>query len=105
MTLRISAFAFAIVAGILAVPHASGQEYPAKTIRIIVPFTPGGGNDIVVRLNGSVNKIVAAPELKEQLARQGIDPAGGTAEAFDQLFRAEVVTLGKVIKASGAKPE
>ena len=54
---------------------------------------------------GSVNKIIAAPELKDQLARQGIDPAGGTAEAFDKLFRAEVVTLGKVIKASGAKPE
>ncbi len=61
--------------------------------------------EIVARLNGSVNRIVAAPELKDQLARQGIDPAGGTAEAFDKLFRAEVVTLGKVIKASGAKPE
>jgi hypothetical protein len=36
---------------------------------------------------------------------QGIDPAGGTPEAFDKIFRAEVVTLGKVIKASGAKPE
>ena len=32
-------------------------------------------------------------------------PGGGTADAFDKLFRAEVVTLGKVIKASGAKPE
>jgi hypothetical protein len=39
------------------------------------------------------------------LLKQGIDPAGGTTEAFDKLFRNEVVTLGKVIKASGAKPE
>ncbi len=69
-------------------------------------FGPAGlPREIVARLNGSVNRIIAAPELKDQLARQGIDPAGGTAEAFDKLFRAEVVTLGKVIKASGAKPE
>ena len=52
MTLRIPVFVFAIAAGFLAAPHASGQEYPAKTIRIIVPFTPGGGNDIVARILG-----------------------------------------------------
>jgi tripartite-type tricarboxylate transporter receptor subunit TctC len=61
--------------------------------------------EIVARLNGSVNKIIGLPDVKDQLARQGIDPAGGTPEAFDKLFRAEIVTLGKVIKASGAKPE
>ena len=61
--------------------------------------------EIVARLNASVNKIIGLPDVKDQLARQGIDPAGGTPEAFDKLFRAEVVTLGKVIRASGAKPE
>jgi tripartite-type tricarboxylate transporter receptor subunit TctC len=69
-------------------------------------FGPAGlPREIIARLNGSVNRIVSTPEIKDQLARQGIDPAGGTTEAFDKLFRAEVVTLGKVIKASGAKPE
>ncbi len=69
-------------------------------------FGPAGlPRDIVAKLNGSVNKILALSEVKETLAKQGIDPAGGTPEAFDKLFRNEVVTLGKVVKASGAKPE
>jgi tripartite-type tricarboxylate transporter receptor subunit TctC len=69
-------------------------------------FAPGGvSRDIVNRMNGSTNKILAMAEVKDVLLKQGIDPAGGTPEAFDKVFRAEVVTLGKVIKASGAKPE
>jgi tripartite-type tricarboxylate transporter receptor subunit TctC len=69
-------------------------------------FGPGGlPRDIVSKANGSTNKVLELPNVKDVLAKQGIDPAGGTPEAFDKIFRAEVVTLGKVIKASGAKPE
>ena len=69
-------------------------------------FGPGNlPKDIAARLNASVNKVIAMPEVKDVLAKQGIDPDGGTPEAFDKIFRNEVVTLGKVIKASGAKPE
>jgi tripartite-type tricarboxylate transporter receptor subunit TctC len=69
-------------------------------------FAPASiSRDIIGRLNGAINKIIAQPDIRDNLAKQGIDPAGGTTEAFDKLFRAEVVSLGKVIKASGAKPE
>lgn len=34
----------------LAVSHA--QMYPSKPIRLIVPFTPGGSNDVVARIVG-----------------------------------------------------
>jgi tripartite-type tricarboxylate transporter receptor subunit TctC len=69
-------------------------------------FAPRGiSAEIVKQLNGSINKVLAIPDAREILTRGGIDPGGGTPESFDKLFRAEVVTLGKVIKASGAKPE
>jgi hypothetical protein len=35
--------------------------------------------------------VLANPEVKDVLLKQGIDPAGGTTEAFDKLFRNEVV--------------
>jgi tripartite-type tricarboxylate transporter receptor subunit TctC len=31
---------------------ASAQSYPAKPIRFIVPFPPGGGNDLIARITG-----------------------------------------------------
>lgn len=49
-----SAAALALTAGatIAAVPPAHAQAYPSKTVRVIVPYPAGGGNDVVARMLG-----------------------------------------------------
>ena len=69
-------------------------------------FAPGGTpRDIVLRLNAAVVKILARQDVRTQFARDGLDPAGGTAEWFDSYFRSEVEKLAAVIRASGARAE
>ncbi|NBR29737.1 MAG: hypothetical protein EBT83_15200 [Betaproteobacteria bacterium] len=36
----------------LAISCAHAQDYPAKSIRLIVPLAPGGGNDTAARVVG-----------------------------------------------------
>lgn len=69
-------------------------------------FAPGRTpRDITAKLNASVNGVLKQQDFRTQLAREGLDPSGGTQEDFDDYFRKEVAKLRAVIRASGVKVE
>ena len=58
--IRLAALALAAFCGIAA-PLVQAQKFPERPIRFIVPFPPGGGNDILAR--------VIAPKMAEFLGQ------------------------------------
>ena len=63
--------------------------------------TPG---EIVARINAQVVKALEAPDLREHLRRQGVDPVGDSPEEFARNFRNEISKWGEVIRSAGLKP-
>jgi tripartite-type tricarboxylate transporter receptor subunit TctC len=57
-----------------AVQQAAAQSWPAKPVRFIVPFTPGGGNDTIARLIGQK----LSGTLGQQVIIDNRAGAGGT---------------------------
>ena len=58
---------------------------------------------IVAKMNAEINQLLMLPEVKEAMAKQSVDPAGGKPERFDALLRKEiklwtqVVARGKIV--------
>jgi len=60
---------------------------------------------IVDKLNKEINAGLADPKLQARLAELGGIPLGGSPSEFGKLIAEETEKWGKVVKASGAKPE
>ena len=65
-------------------------------------FTAAGTPpDIVARINAEVNAVLKDPAVREQLAKQGLIPGGGSAAEFKAFIEAESKTWGAIIKKNG----
>ena len=69
-------------------------------------LAPAGTSPVIVRrVNQDIARGLAAPEMRERLANDGIEPGGGPAEEFAAMIRSEIATWSKVIKTAGIKAE
>lgn len=67
---------------------------PAKTPRAIT-----------AKINADTNRALEQPDTRQKLAAGGLDPLGGTEEAFAKYFQSEVVRWTKIVKDSGITGE
>ena len=95
-----------LVAGLLSVSFVyagplSAQNYPVKPIRIIVPYSPGGSTDVVMR--------ILAPRMMENLGQQVVvenRPGGSSTIGLDVAAKSapDGYTLGVPNLTFGANP-
>jgi len=66
---------------------------------------PGLPADILTRYNSEIRAIVAQPDMREQLAGQGLVPNTGTPEQFAKLVKDDFEKWGKVIREAGIRAD
>jgi len=95
---------------LLAPAIAAAQEYPAKPIKLIVPFPAGGPNDIVARIVGQkMSELAKQPVVIDNRGGQGgtlgtdavakANPDGYTIG----IVNAGALAINQSIRAIGAK--
>jgi tripartite-type tricarboxylate transporter receptor subunit TctC len=79
-----------------------GYDFTTWYALVVPAATPKPAVD---RLNQELGRIAQNPGVKEQFASQGLEPAHTSAAEARAYLASEVAKWGKVIKASGARPE
>lgn len=88
MNLLLGVLSVAILLPVSAAPVTAAEKYPTRPIRIIVPFAPGGGTDMVAR--------VIAPRLSERLGGTPVivDNRGGAGAIIGTAMAAKATPDG-----------
>ena len=62
-------------------------------------------SDIVAKLNGEVNAVLKRPEVADALAKQGLQPTGGTAAQLETMTRTDLERWSKVVRDANIQPD
>jgi tripartite-type tricarboxylate transporter receptor subunit TctC len=87
------------------VPTVVEAGFPELVVQDWVGYLVKSGtpNDIVMRLNEAINKVLARPGIREAFAKLGAQPAGGTSAEFAKFVSSQLAYWGKVVRDSGMK--
>ena len=85
------------------VPTVAESGVPGYEFSIwFAMFAPAGTpKPIITRLNQIIVKSLATPEMREQLAKVGVNAESSTPEQLGQHLRSEVAKWAKIVKSAG----
>ena len=92
----------AITPDVPTVSEAGVPGYEA-VIWLGVMAPAGTPRPVLERLSTEIVKVVNAPEVKENWAKQGAVPMGMTPAEFEKFMRADILKWGKLVKDTGMK--
>jgi tripartite-type tricarboxylate transporter receptor subunit TctC len=89
------------------VPTVADSGYPGYEATNWYAFVAPGKTptDIVERLNREIVKVLNAPDVREQLLKNGMEPMPGTTEALAGHIEREYRVWGRVVKEAGIRAE
>ena len=106
---RLRALAVSSVKRVAAMPDVPtvGETVPgyeADAFRGVV--APAGvPKAIISQLAADIAAALREPDLRDRLLADGSEPVGSTPEVFTAFLRSEMLKWGRVVKASGARPD
>jgi tripartite-type tricarboxylate transporter receptor subunit TctC len=90
-----------------SVPTAAEAGLPglAATAWFGLIAPKGTPAEVLARLNTEVRKAAGSAELREAIAKQGLDPAADSPQEFAEFIEREMARWAQVVKTSGFKAE
>ena len=107
--MQFSRAAYFLAAGVVLAglsPSADAQAFPSRPIRLIVPFPPGGGNDILARTVGQrLTDVVNQPIVVDNRAGAGgVIGATAAAQAAPDGYTLFLGSVGNLAQNPALKP-
>ena len=96
-----------LVCACVAFPALAAMAYPSKPIRFIVPFTPGGSQDVIARLIGQkvADRLGQQMVIDNRTGAAGLIAAELTARAAPDGYTIFMATAGPVTIAHSLQPK
>jgi tripartite-type tricarboxylate transporter receptor subunit TctC len=88
-----------VIVALLASPAMAADEFPSKPIRLIVPFPPGGPNDLIARVVGQrMSEIVKQPVIIDNRGGQaGVLGTDAVAKAAADGYTIGIVSASAIV--------